>query len=150
MLDENLTPEHRAQAFNIDVPHNLAPICPRCNGEKSDTNFSGTPRFMSLLEKARTLEQRVERRCRKFRKKNAWRFRLVQSAGPAGAGRPHGSRPNAAVLAGLVGPTAVADPTVARYSSASSAWLLGRRRGSAGCGRAGSETYLPMLPQMMG
>jgi hypothetical protein len=44
----------------------------------------------------------------------------------------------------------VADPTVARYSSASSAWLLGRRRGSAGCGRAGSETYLPMLPQMMG
>lgn len=118
MLDENLTPEHRAQAFNIDAPHNLAPICPRCNGEKSDANFSGTPRSMSLLEKARTLEQRVERRCRKFRKKNAWRFRLVQSAGPAGAGRPHGSRPNAAVLAGVVGPTAVADPTVARYSTA--------------------------------
>lgn len=85
MLDANLTPEARALGFDIDEPHNLGPICPRCNGEKRATNFLGAPRFMSLLVRARALEPAVVDTVRRFHNRNAMTeaIMIITGADPA-------------------------------------------------------------------
>lgn len=70
LLGECLPPEDLALKFDIDSPHNLAPICPDCNTRKSDKPFGKTPRFMELLTTARKKQPGVERRFRAFFARN--------------------------------------------------------------------------------
>ena len=79
IVEDVLNSEIRPRPFNIDAPHNLAPICRRCNGEKTNANFITTPRFMSLLRRAVSLERGVVDAVRKFRKRNAFTESMMTS-----------------------------------------------------------------------
>jgi 5-methylcytosine-specific restriction endonuclease McrA len=70
LLGDCLPPEDLELAFDIDAPHNLAPICSPCNIRKSDKPFGKTPRFMELLLTARRKQPEVERRYRAFYARN--------------------------------------------------------------------------------
>ncbi|MFD4184137.1 HNH endonuclease, partial [Rhodococcus sp. NPDC058514] len=57
---KHLTPA-RAGAFDLNVAHNLAPICRKCNSDKSDTNFAGVPALAMWLNKAHEKQPAVEK-----------------------------------------------------------------------------------------
>lgn len=42
----------QARASDLNMAHNLAPICRKCNSDKSDTTFSGVPALAVWLHKA--------------------------------------------------------------------------------------------------
>lgn len=69
LLDEYGSPEVKALLFDVDAPHNLAPVCGRCNSEKSDMDLVGSNRMMVLLERARKFEPLVVDRVRLLRSK---------------------------------------------------------------------------------
>ncbi|MEB3072081.1 HNH endonuclease [[Mycobacterium] vasticus] len=56
--------------FDIDAPHNLAPICRDCNNDKRDDSFEGSMKFTRLLEKARKREPEVVKLFRAFEDKH--------------------------------------------------------------------------------
>lgn len=55
-----LTPE-RAEDFDLNVAHNLAPICRRCNSDKSNSNFAEVPALATWLNKAHEKRPAVEK-----------------------------------------------------------------------------------------
>ncbi|QBJ94579.1 hypothetical protein ERC79_00280 [Rhodococcus sp. ABRD24] len=57
---EYLTRE-RAEAFDLNIAHNLAPICRKCNADKSDTSFVGVPALTTWLNKAHEKRSAVEK-----------------------------------------------------------------------------------------
>ncbi|MEE3852772.1 hypothetical protein VZC37_20705 [Gordonia sp. LSe1-13] len=71
LLGECLPPELVALGFDIDAPHNLAPICRGCNSDKSDRSFAGSMRFTRLLQTARDLEPRVTKLFHAFEDRHA-------------------------------------------------------------------------------
>ena len=70
LLRDCLAPEDRDLGFVIDAPHNLAPICPGCNGRKSDKPFGKIPVFIDLLKTARKREPEVVKRFHAFYARN--------------------------------------------------------------------------------
>lgn len=56
--------------FDIDAPHNLAPICRECNNDKRDESFEGSMRFTRILEKARKREPKVQKLFQAFEDKH--------------------------------------------------------------------------------
>lgn len=69
-LYECLPAELVGVPFDIDAPHNLAPICRDCNNDKRDDSFEGSMKFTRLLEKARKRESEVDRLFRAFEDKH--------------------------------------------------------------------------------
>lgn len=61
LVRDCLPPAFVALGFDIDAPHNLAPICRECNNDKRDESFEGSMRFTRLLEKARQREPQVQK-----------------------------------------------------------------------------------------
>ncbi|MGR6978224.1 HNH endonuclease [Mycobacteroides abscessus] len=61
VLRDCLSPQEVELGFDIDAPHNLAPICRKCNKDKSNDTFEAVPVFTRRLRKARNLESRVEK-----------------------------------------------------------------------------------------
>ena len=59
-------PEHRVQGYDLDAPHNLAPICPPCNLRKSNRDVSGFPVVASALHQAWIKQWDVIRRAEFF------------------------------------------------------------------------------------
>ncbi len=60
----------QAAVFDVHAPHNLAPICRQCNGDKSNTSFVGVPALMTRLDKARKKEPAVEKFVKAARKRS--------------------------------------------------------------------------------
>ncbi len=61
ILQDFLSPDEIELGFDLDAPHNLAPICRKCNKDKSDDTFKKVPVFTRRLRKARKLEPKVNK-----------------------------------------------------------------------------------------
>ncbi len=83
VLRDCLSPKEVEIGFDIDAPHNLAPICPKCNKDKSDDTFEAVPVFTRRLRKARKLESRVEKLFHAFGNRNQLAKALIKVAAVA-------------------------------------------------------------------
>lgn len=74
---EWLTPA-QAAAFDLNAAHNLAPICRKCNSDKSDTELSEVPAIAVWLDKAHKKQASVEGHVRAWRNASGAQGSLVK------------------------------------------------------------------------
>ncbi|UPG68190.1 HNH endonuclease signature motif containing protein [Gordonia hongkongensis] len=68
----------RATAFDLNSAHNLAPICRKCNSDKSDTRFTGVRAIAMWLDEAHKKQASVERYVKGFRNASGVQGALVR------------------------------------------------------------------------